>query len=297
MTILDEIIDASTDSSVAVSDLLRKVQIAAHRLHANDLTFWAKQELSGYGGGLDVPAYRVIPAPVEGIFAGPMQSFRPVMLTVPLPSIEAWWEAELRQPIVELQALANGLGDRDPVREWPAYIVDEYEKSGILRLEYHRLYSARNVISRQSLHGVLDVIRSKALEFALDLQSADPDAGSFGGPTLSTEPQLASVVYNVTNNIYGDGANVASGSHINQRSRVIKGDAAALKRAVESLGLSPRDADQVVAALKDEKSVDKPKFKQLLHKVRTGSIVLAGGLATDVAAGALIELGKEFLGL
>lgn len=297
MTLLDDIIDASTDSSVSVADLLRKVQIVAHRLGATDLVAWAKQELAGYDDDATVPSYRVLHTNVEGVFSGPMQSFRPLMLTVKPAGLEDWWEMHLRQPLVELQALADIDGDNDPSREWPAHVVERFRRSGMFRLEFHELYTARNIITRQSLKGVLDVIRSKALEFALELQSADPEVGSVGGPTLASEPELANVVYNVTNNIYGDGVNIATGSNIKQKSRVTKGDADALRHEARALGLPEEAVEEFVQVVDEENALDKPKVRAFLERVRTGAITLAGSVSSDVVAGSLVELGKGFLGL
>lgn len=296
MTLLDEIIEASTDSSVSVADLLRKVQVVAHRLGATDLVAWAKQELTGYEASSKVPTYREMQTNVVGTFTGPMQSIQRLQLTVVLPTLEEWWVVEARQPIVELQALADSEGDNDPVREWPAYTVKQYADSGIFGLQFHHLFSANNVISRQSLKGVLDVIRSKALEFALELQSADPEAGSVGGPTLTSEPALAGAVYNVTNNIYGDGVNIATGSNIKQKSNVSKGDADAFRREALSLGLPEQAVEEFISFVAEEESVDRPKVQAFLERVRSGAIVLSGNVASDIVAGSLVELGKGFLG-
>ncbi|WP_460004288.1 AbiTii domain-containing protein [Microbacterium xylanilyticum] len=295
MTVLDDIIDASVDSNVAASDLLRRVQVAASRLGTAEVVEWARNELSGYRADDPLPTYRVRETEVNGVFTGPMREVRQFNLSVKLPSLEPWWTVEMRQPVMEIQALAEAEGNLS--REWSAYAVHEYEHSKIFALEFFGLYQAHNIITPQSLRGVIDVIRSKALEFALDLQSADPTAGSVGGPTVATEPALALVVYNVTNNIYGDGANVATGSQIEQRSKVNMGDAEALRREAEALGLSGADAEEFTQILIEEESVDTPKVRRFLDRVRTGAVAAAAGVGTDLAAGSLLELGKGFLGL
>ncbi|MEV7610846.1 hypothetical protein AB0N61_15280 [Microbacterium sp. NPDC089320] len=295
MTVLDNIIDASTNSSVPVTDLLRMVKIAAHRVGASDIRTWVAHELNGYADDAPLPPYRVLHTNVQGTFAGPMQSFRHVTLTIRPNSLDPWWDVEMKQPLMELQALSES--ENDASREWSAAAVREYHDSEMFRFEYEILYTACNLITPQSLRGVLDVIRSKALDFALELQSAAPDAGSFGGPTVASEPQLAGVVFHVTNNIFGDGANVGTGTGIRQRSSINKGDDESLRREVEALGLSSDHAQQFVAAVSEEKSMDKPKVKRFLEQVRTGSIAVAGGVAAEAVAGSLIELAKAFLGL
>lgn len=294
VTILDDILDHATDSSVSTSDLLRKVQIAAHRLGATEVIRWVRQELAGYEPDAELPPYRRLTATVTGTFAGPMRQFTDENLSIIPDGMEALWSAQMREPLTELQGLAT-LED-DPAMHWPAPAVKMYEESGVFRVHLFTLYRARTVITRQSLLGLIDIIRSKAMEFALELQSTYPDAGSVGGPTV-IEPGVERVIYQVTNNIYGDGTNIATGSDIRQRSRVQKGDADALRRAAESNGLSAEDAAEFVAAVVTEQSLEGTRTSRFIDNVRNGAITLSGSIASDVAASGLIEIASSFLGL
>jgi hypothetical protein len=201
VTVLDEILEASTDSTVPVPDILRKVQIAATRLGATAIVDWARSELSGYGDDATLPSYRHTNANVMGLFTGPMQSQIRQQLTTRLTEMNHLWEVELRMPLVELQGLATAEGD--PRREWTASDVRRYEESGVYRIYLHTLFTAWNILSKQNLLGIVDVVRTKAMEFALELQASFPEAGSVGGPTVASEPALAPIVYNITNNITG----------------------------------------------------------------------------------------------
>lgn len=295
MTILDDIIDASTDSSVTTADLLRKVQVVAHRLGATEVVAWAKSELAGYDDDADLPSYRIMNTPVMGVFTGPYHSEIRQQLTVPPPELEEMWIMEFRVPLTELQALSEL--EKDPQREWPSMIVSAYEKSEVFRINFHVLFSAHNIITRQSLKGLIDIVRSKAMEFALELQTDFPEAGTPGGPTIASEPGLSSTVFHVTNNIYGDGTNIATGSDIKQRSRVQKGDVDALRREAESSGLSAEDAAEFVAAVMAEQSIEGTRTRRFIDNVRNGAIALSGSIASDVAASGLIEIASSFLGL
>jgi hypothetical protein len=173
MTLLDEIVDGSSDGSVTTPNLLRKVQIAATRLGASAVVDWAKAELSGYDADADVPPYRKTTTPVLGTFSGPMRSFIPMTLSsagLP-PEVEKWFSLELRQPLEELSSLAEL--DEDPGRPWPPYVVGAYEETGVYRLEFHDLFSAKNILTRQYLRGIIDSVRNKAMEFGLELQSVN----------------------------------------------------------------------------------------------------------------------------
>ena len=293
MTLLDDILAASTDSGVTTPDLLRKVQIVARRLGATDVENWVRDELGGYADDAVVPAYRIQSSNVVGVFAGPFRSFMKYPLSTVPPGMADWWKVTMREPIIEIQSLAEG--DQDPERAWPSAVVQQYEESGVFRMENHGLFSVSNVLTSASLRGVVDTVRSKAMEFALDLQARFPDAGAVGGPTVN-DPEVAKVIYNITNNITGHGTNIAAGENIRQRSAVSQGDESALRTEAAQLGLSPDQVDEFVAALRDDGSVDGPSTSSFIARIRAGAITLSGNVAANLAATGLIALGQAFLG-
>src|SRR5690606_20718546 len=83
-------------------------------------------------------------------------------------------------------------------------------------LEYWGVYSATKSVSPSTLQGILDIVRTKALELALDLQYEFPDAGEVGGPTIE-EPAVQAAVTHITNNIYGSVTGLAQGNNVRQK--------------------------------------------------------------------------------
>ena len=73
--LLDEIIEAASDSKQPLSDVLRKCLRLGHELKNERLKTWANQELSGYDNPKEVPAYRNLSrADAFGNFSGPFGS-------------------------------------------------------------------------------------------------------------------------------------------------------------------------------------------------------------------------------
>jgi hypothetical protein len=199
----------------------------------------------------------------------------------------------MRQPLITLESFAEA--EEDAQLQWPAWRVEEYEKAGAFSIQFYGLFGAWNVITRQSLLGVIDTVRSKAMEFALELQASFPDAGSVDGPSVATDTAVAPIIFNTTNNIYGHGANIATGSDIGQRS-VVKGNLEEFERQVKALGLSDADAAEFARIIDNERSLDKPRGKAFLERVRAGSIAVGAAVPSNVIAGSLIELAKMYLG-
>lgn len=293
MSLLEEIIQGSTEDSISTPNLLRKVQVVGTRLEAPDIVNWVKGELEGYGENSAVPDYRVIKTNVMGLFTGPMHS----RIQQPLPVHEdftRWFQVDLHQPLKELESFSAG--DSDPSIPWPAQITYRYEQTRIYGIELYGLFQAWKVMPRESLRGIVDTVRTKAMEIALELQAKYPNAGTFQGPTVSSNSEMALTVYNITNSITGDGASIAVGDNLQQSNTVRQGDVPSLTNALTALGL-PEDAqEEFIEILERDNGLESESAQTFLQRVRNGSIVLGKSVSSGVVAGTLIELGKAFIG-
>jgi hypothetical protein len=298
MSLLDEIIEGATDDSLSTANLLRKVQVAAARLGATDIVEWTKHELNGYKGShVELPANRAARRTrVEGVFSGPMRSFMTHDLPQPVgrDGWDQWFEATFPQPVAELEAFAAA--DDDSKIEWPAPVVSRYEDTGAFSLEYHGLYTAHIVLTRQMLRGLIDSIRNTALDFAITLQLANADAGSVGGPTIESDPNIASVVYNITNNVTGHGTNIAAGDQISQTSTVNEGDRFSLTEELRKLGLVSNDVEAFADALDADRRIDGLNVQSFLDRVKSGAITVATDVSTKVITSQIAMLALQYLG-
>lgn len=304
MTVLNEIIDGATDDAVSTSNLLRKVQVVAFRLGATDITDWVKRELNGYSDVPSLPVYRgPLDTPVMGTWAGYGGSSATLPLGVgriPEDAADVLFRSYITQPIEELEQLSGMEGRQDPAVSWdPMQVVvyNQWVGEGLVPgMEMMNLISAKRVIPRGVIRGVIGSARDTALDFALELQATSPDAGTQNGPTIKDGP-VAATIYTVTNNIYGHGNNVAHGSEAQQSSTVSVGDLGGLLRAARDIGLTDTAAERELAdvALAPVAERDE-KFRMLLARVREGAFTIATGAATGVVVTQLQDLMKQYLG-
>jgi hypothetical protein len=113
VTLLKEIQDGATDSSVPLSTLLRKCKILSARLRHKGFAEWVDRELGGYENIDDLPEYRIARS-VEsrGHFFG---GFGRQLRDAPLPTKHLHEEIREKletlyypQGVAELEALADG---------------------------------------------------------------------------------------------------------------------------------------------------------------------------------------------
>lgn len=110
------------------------------------------------------------------------------------------------------------------------------------------LVSAHIQVTPALVESVLDSVRTRVLNLALELERLIPDAGEPG--VTSDDP--GRVNYIVTAHIYGDGNTLAIGDSASVS--VAKGDLGALLAAVSSAGLSEQQVDELRAAIEADEA-------------------------------------------
>jgi hypothetical protein len=302
-TPLEQIIDDATNDEISLASLLLKVKVLARRIKATELNEWVSYELDGYRADAPLPSYRVIDSlNVVGTWDGyggrriTGQRVSPTGLSEERQ--KAWFSASLRQPLPELEGYSRD--ESNAGIPWDPYTVMEYErcvdaKEGGAGIEYMTLSSANIMLTRQLLKAILDQIRSTIIDLAMDLEVIDRTAGEPNGPTISNE-EVATVVNNFHIHVTGDGNNIAAGSEIKQRTKVLKNDVASLIAAARELGLSAAGAEDFKEAVLADGEPGGTRIQKIVERVRTGALALTGSITADLAANGLLEAANGYFG-
>ncbi|WP_248761345.1 hypothetical protein [Pseudarthrobacter sp. SSS035] len=302
MTKLTEIIDAASDDAFTTSNLLRKVQTVAYRLRAENLGGWAQRELFGYKSDGTVPTYRgPFRTQVTGTWFGPRGHITNTVSEVGIPEdfVKGWFRMTIRQPIADLEVLSGSEGS--PNMSWDPFIVHEYgrlvaEKKGGTGFYLMELISAKQTISQNAIRGIIDSVRTTALQFALELEQVSPRAGEPNGPTTA-DPEIKMVTNNFNFTINGDGNNIAAGSDIRQKAAVNKGDIDSLIKAAVELGLQTEAVEDLRAAVTADGSKPGDETRGFISRLRMGGYALAGGVSSNLAADGLVQAVGAFFDL
>ncbi|WP_344004823.1 hypothetical protein, partial [Microbacterium paludicola] len=249
----------------------------------------------------NLPSYRdKLSTPVRGQWAGPFGTSAVQLVSasgVPDFAATPLFTASLTQSLAELEDLANL--NEDPGIGWDPQHVGYYnswiDEGKVPHIDMMGLVSAQRVLTRAVLRGIINTVRNTALDFALELQTTDPKAGTQNGPTIA-EPSIASTVFNITNNIYGDGTTIAHGDGTSVAVTVQKNDVESLIAAARGLGLSEEGIVELRQAA-EAPEADRPnRFKALLTRVGAGALSLTSNISAEVAASQVDQLIQQFLG-
>ncbi len=306
MPLLRDIQDAAVDNNIDICNLLRKCKILAARLNNKEFSDWIDYELNGYNDKGDLPIYRVLNTQSYGFFAGPFGSS---MDNAPIPPSCIPKEVSymtttsyLIGPISAYAALVNdakntGENFKDP---WPQDMVtrfanDIYENMACL--------SAWKMIPYGAMVSVIDTIKTRILDFSLAIEKEAPDAGEAPQNTSPVPQEKVSQIF--TTYITGNVQNVALGNdNVSQDGEfnVTAGDLSSLKSALDSLGVSNKDFDDLKAAIQADKDPnDKPAYgentKSWLEKMVSHAEAGALAVGTSVASTMLSNYLFSFFGM
>lgn len=291
MSLLRDIQAAAVDQHADIATLLRKCKILAVRLGNESFKEWVDHELNGYNNRKDLPKYRILQTQSCGHFSGP---YGREIKNAPIPPSclpdkfrEFATTSYLMSPISSYASLIN-TKDRINAREnWPADIVAHFGQN---IYEGMNCLSAWKVIPYNALVALEDTIKTRVLNFALEIEGEAPDAGE-ASPNAPPLPQeKVSQVFNTF--ISGNAHNIATGSsHVTQSGNVIvmPGDFESLRKHLVSLGIQASDIKDLDSAIQ--------KDKRAQGKLALGKRVQAwmGAMAGKAASGAW-ETGKSVAG-
>ncbi|SFK56458.1 hypothetical protein SAMN04488518_106241 [Pseudovibrio ascidiaceicola] len=162
-SLVEEIQREALDTRTSITTLLRKVKLAAAKLRLSEIEAWVDNELNGYFNK-DVPPYRK----ARGIpkAHNPFNGWIPIM-DRDGSLIELISQVKLRQAISAIEdLLTNGDGDSFQVPLPPKLISQLNAQAGF---EFGEMV---NFIGRGALVNVIDQVRTKVLDWAIELEKS-----------------------------------------------------------------------------------------------------------------------------
>jgi hypothetical protein len=198
--LVDELQRAATDPNVAIGDLLRKAKLVASKLGQAETALWIDAELSGTFQELPFPEYRRVP--VRAMHYHPTHGTFPLVTSDARVNEIVNGAVPVPRPAREIEQFANG--DEDNIFiSVPPGAVDALRSLGAA------VFDVRLLASRAAFAGILDGIRTRVLDWSLELER-----NGVHGEGMSFSPdeksRASSIVVNMSG---GNFAGVVGESH------------------------------------------------------------------------------------
>ena len=212
MSLLREIQTDVIDSKSDVASLLRKCKVLAARLSSAKFGAWLDNELSGYKSNDDLPDYRILRVPSKGNFLGPfgaqLRNAEIPMSCIPKKHQENISHSYLHIPVASIEALIEKSDEGSIQERWNRdFVLSVSEKI----YENMNCMEAWKELPVSSLIAILDEIRNRVLNFVLEIEAENPDAGE---AEINSSPVPQGTVNQIFNtHISGTVQNLTTGSH------------------------------------------------------------------------------------
>jgi hypothetical protein len=294
VTLLDDIQTDATDRSVTLSDLLRKCQILAYRLRHEPFKEWVAHELTGYPDEAALPAYRgpldgQVRAHLVGTFGREAKSIAVPITNFPKEMRDRVTEFRFYQGVGTLDALIADARRNDDPRVISPFPVEVAAAMPVW--QGYQTISMWNELPVAAVAGILDQVRSRALEFVLEIEAENPEAGT----AATAEPPVPlartdAIFYTV---IFGGNVAVGPGATV----QVIQGDLGSLMAYLEAQGVSPEDRKELEAALAADRGKLGPRVRDWLGSLAVKATSSGGRIAESAVAGLAAAAIARFLGI
>lgn len=179
MTLLQDLVSDTADPKHhRLSAVLLRAKVLATRLKSDALLKWVRNELDGYDSAVEeVPSYRVIYPSLLGEFWG---AFGAKTCNVPITLDDCPEEVRdyvgqfpLTGNCASIEALLDSRSETHH-RHFDAGVVGIVRQCTRIRVRNQELQSLQALFTDTEVAGVLQAIRSRLLDFLLDLEIAFP---------------------------------------------------------------------------------------------------------------------------
>lgn len=266
MSLLQDIQSAAIDSTVPLATLLRKCKVLAARLGNAEFKQWIENELNGYTSTDSLPSYRKLHVNSKGHFSGPFRSgLRNA--DIPLSCIpeqlrESLSQSHMKEPIAALEALVAKSASGTAMEPWNPDLVahvgnDIYQGMNCMQ--------AWKVIPVSAVVAALDSVRTRVLNFVLEIEAEAPGAGEAAVNSTPVPQERIHQIFNTY--ISGNVQNLATAStNVRQYARFKEQNGALFRDILDALSKSEAASplvERVSGIVNDMKRAEEPEgFKK-----------------------------------
>lgn len=287
MKLISEIIEILSSDTGKLSDALIKTKVLLHKIGHKELVPWVNSELNGYHDRKSVPEYRVLPAQV--LVNASNGAYRVTSHHIPMSHLDEKHRESLETARMDQSlAVLEKFTEKDDSHLQAHIPMESYGILGKGLGNYYQIESAWSEISHTSVLQILIQVRSRLLDFVLELNDQLPSELNEEEVKERIDSVDAGNLFNSA--IFGDNTTILVGSSNTQSvsNITIKGDFNALAKTLEKNGISDSDITALKEAIDQDSSIINNDSKEFGPAVKSW---LQTMLSKAVAASWNIELG------
>lgn len=217
MKIIDELISKISEEGISITDILIRTKVLAFQLKNEKLKVWIDNELNGYKSASELPHYRVLHCEIMGTISNGFQ--RASNYPIPLIGLEDDMAKQMKtfNLFQSISAIDIMLLKGDNAKMIMNISPDFY---GYLSKDFDNGFQieiARREISKTQIIQVLTAVKSKLLDFLLELNDA---FGEESVQNLSQGKEKETITSLFNSSVFGDNTTIIVGNENSQNFKI-----------------------------------------------------------------------------
>ncbi|PHS38344.1 MAG: hypothetical protein COB07_08620 [Sulfurovum sp.] len=292
MKLIDEIIEILSSENCNLENALIKTKILLHKMGEKSLLTWVNQELNGYDDTESVPDYRKI----QNIVVGSFQNYTTRYTNHPIPimhlkdkELDFFTIMKFSDSISTIEHLSKS--------DDTLYFSLELEFAPLLTktlVSSLNVTSLKRQVAKSQILGILTQIRSRLLDFILDISEKIPEDISDKDIKSKSKEIDTKEIFN--NAIFDGNITINIGDNNKNKSIQIKNNFENLLKKLKKYDLNSEDLNDLKESIKEDKTIINHEKKEFGKNVKSWLQNISTKIRDKVAMEEVIERLHEFYG-
>ena len=292
MKLIDDIIEILSSENCNLENALIKTKILLHKMGEKSLLTWVNQELNGYENIESVPDYRKI----QNIVIGSFQNYTTRYTNHPIPvmhlkdkELDFFTIIKFSDSISTIESLSKG--------EDTLYFSLELEYAPLLTKNLDSSLNVTNLkrqVAKSQILGILTQIRSRLLDFILDVSEKIPEDISDKDIKSKSKEIDTKEIFN--NAIFDGNITINIGDNNKNKSIQIKNDFENLLQKLKEYDLNSEDLKNLKESIEEDKTIINHEKKEFGKNVKDWLQNMSTKTRDKIAMDGIVEGLQEFYG-
>lgn len=292
MKLIDDIIEILSSENCNLENALIKTKILLHKMGEKSLLTWVNQELNGYDNIESVPDYRK----VQNIVIGSFQNYTTRYTNHPIPimhlkdkELDFFTIIKFSDSISTIESLSKG--------EDTLYFSLELDFAPLLTKNLDSSLNVTNLkrqVAKSQILGILTQIRSRLLDFILDVSEKIPEDISNKDIKSKSKEIDTKEIFN--NAIFDGNITINIGDNNKNKSIQIKNNFENLLKKLKDYDLNSEDLKNLKDSIEEDKITINHGKKEFGRNVKNWLQNMSTKTRDKIAMDGIVEGLHEFYG-
>jgi len=293
MKLINEIIEILSSENCNLENALIKTKILLHKMGEKSLLTWVNQELNGYEDLKSVPNYRK----TKNLVVGTLQNYTTRYTNQPIPTMHLKNDELDFFTIMKFSDSISMLESLSKNKEETLFFSLDIEFAPLLTKSLDPSLNVINLnrqISKSQILGILTQIRSRLLDFVLDISEKIPE--DISDKDIKSKSKEIDTKEIFKHAIFDGNITINIGDNNDNKSIQVQNNFESLLQKLEEYNLNSKDIEDLKESIEKDKTTINHEKKEFGSNVQKWLKRISTKIGDKLAIDGIIEGLQDFYG-